>query len=250
MTEDIRDAAAIILWRKGPRDSKQIYLQRRTSGASFMANASVFPGGARDPNDSSLKYTAIRELFEEAGILFINQTSTDDERAQARAELLGGGNFNEILNKANWTICEKPLKEYSSWITPSVERKRFKATFFIAELPQSQTPTVDDNEAVHQEWLSPEECVDEACGLYLPPPQLLTLYQLNREPARFESEEAPDPVILPRALSEGSRRRTLLFPWDRNYSSGVGEAIPWTHPRPPWPSRVNATATGWSLGGD
>src|SRR5579872_3815463 len=68
-----RDAATVILLRARASDgAAEVFLLRRHRQASFMAQAFVFPGGARDGAED-LRVTAARELFEEAGVLLADR---------------------------------------------------------------------------------------------------------------------------------------------------------------------------------
>jgi 8-oxo-dGTP pyrophosphatase MutT (NUDIX family) len=63
----IREAASVLLLRDAP-GGFEVFLLRRRKGASFMASAYVFPGGATDDGEDA-RTAAARELFEEAGVL-------------------------------------------------------------------------------------------------------------------------------------------------------------------------------------
>lgn len=130
----LRDASTIILTRDSGPDM-QVLMGRRTSGAAFMPNAYVFPGGAVDPADQhmpaltpvnptcqtrlQLKQTTttphalacagIRELWEETGLVL--GTHTDDI-------LYGDADALTFFFRA---------------ITPSSRPIRFDARFFVAD---------------------------------------------------------------------------------------------------------------------
>lgn len=195
-----RKAAAVILVR--PTDGgPEVFLLRRTHKASFMSSAFVFPGGAADPGEDDLRRVAARELAEEAGI-----TLPDPAK----------------------------LAYFSHWITPSFERKRFSATFFVAELPPGQTAAADGTETTECLWITPDLALDRRRELRLPPPQVRTLWELSQVAADgiagifglCEQRAAAPHPILPRILPAATPL-TLLLPWDPDYlTAGDGDALP------------------------
>jgi 8-oxo-dGTP pyrophosphatase MutT (NUDIX family) len=215
----IREAASVILLRRATRGF-EVFFVRRHRGASFMASAYVFPGGAVEPGEDA-RQAAVRELHEEANVVL-----------PAEAEL------------APW----------SHWITPSIEPKRFSARFFVAELPAGQEPRFDATETVDQAWATPADAIARAGELQLPPPQLRTCWEL----ARLANESIRDVLaagharasepheILPRLLPGAGV--CLVLPWDPDYARGTGEAAPMTI-RPRWasgPSRFVLEDGRWS----
>ena len=198
-----RDAASVILLRARPTDgSAEIFLLRRHRGASFMAEAFVFPGGARE-GDEDLSATAARELLEEAGV----------------------------------RIDPASLVLFAHWITPSAREKRFSARFFVAELPAGQTPRFDGAETVDELWATLAEALARSIELRLPPPQIRTLFDLRELAARgpaavlgfARGRAARVRPIMPRmALIEGDvGGLAVLLPWDPDYESrGLGEGEP------------------------
>jgi 8-oxo-dGTP pyrophosphatase MutT (NUDIX family) len=136
-----RDAATVILLRAG-RAPFEVFLLRRHRGSGFMANAYVFPGGAAEPGEEP-RATAAREMSEEAGV--------------AIADL-------------------DAFHYFSHWITPSVEKKRFSARFYVAVLPAGQEPHFDGHETVDQAWVTPAEALEKSGELALPPPQIRTFH--------------------------------------------------------------------------
>lgn len=254
-----RLAAAVILVRPRPETGElEVYLQRRNQRASFMSNAFVFPGGAADPTDRDLRVTAARELFEEAGVLLGRTPVPADTRAAWRTRLQGGeGTLAGLMSGAGDAFDLDGLRYFAHWITPSAERKRFSAVFYLARMPAGQTATVDDREMVDAVWVTPDEALARAGELRLPPPQLRTFLEL-REPARagmdalfaeaaFRAAQ-PHPILPRMAQGTGEGQITLLLPWDPEYQSrGMGEAlgVPAHHPLAFGPSRFVLEGTTW-----
>src|SRR5262245_6711511 len=81
-------AASVILVRERAHGDVEIFLVRRHRKSTFMSDSFVFPGGKIDPDDGGPEVGAIRELFEEAGVLFATGDLPDARRADWRRRLL------------------------------------------------------------------------------------------------------------------------------------------------------------------
>ncbi len=249
----IREAASVILLRSAP-SGFEVFLLRRKKGASFMASAFVFPGGATEPGEDA-RTAAARELLEEAGVLLAKDvgagadTLESPTQAVLRSRILAGANAAEVLDSAGLTWSVDVLVPWSHWITPSVETKRFSARFFVTELPPGQEPQFDDIETVDQVWVTPADAIARAGDLALPPPQIRTFWELAEHAtiagvlaAAAKRGEEPHP-IMPR-LGNGA----LLLPWDPDYMvTGLGDSTPLSY-RPAWacgPSRFVMEDRTW-----
>jgi glyoxylase-like metal-dependent hydrolase (beta-lactamase superfamily II)/8-oxo-dGTP pyrophosphatase MutT (NUDIX family) len=175
-----RPAATLILLREG----MEVLMLQRTQSAAFLGGAYVFPGGSLDPQDSDprvlarvaglseaqanarlklssggLAYyvAAIRECFEEAGILL----GISAERA---AGLMHYRNkpFLEMLEAEDLRIPAGELAYFGHWITAPGRSRRFDARFFVALAPQGQRGSHDANETVHDVWITPREALERA----------------------------------------------------------------------------------------
>jgi 8-oxo-dGTP pyrophosphatase MutT (NUDIX family) len=240
----IREAASVILLRDA-QPGFEVFLLRRHKGASFMASAYVFPGGATEDGEDA-RTAAARELFEEAGVLLAKDDAGADTlesptQASLRARILAGAPATPALAAAGLAWSVDVLVPWAHWITPSVESKRFSARFFVTELPTGQDPQFDDIETVDQIWVRPADGLARAGELSLRPPQIRILWELAEYASIAEVVAAsavrnaePHP-ILPR-LGGGA----LLLPWDPDYMvTGTGDSAPLAY-RPAWargPSR-------------
>lgn len=238
----------------------EVFLLRRRKGASFMASAFVFPGGATEAGEDA-RTAAARELFEEAGILLARDTGAGAETLEVpsllalRKRIHGGADAVKSLAEIGLTWSTDVLVPWSHWITPSIEPKRFSARFFVCELPPGQEPKFDDIETVDQIWVRPAEAIVRAKELALPPPQIRTCWELAElgmidevlAAGRARSEE-PHP-ILPRLRNmTAGEPPCLLLPWDPEYAEGgTGDSAPLAyHPR--WargPSRFVMEEQAW-----
>jgi 8-oxo-dGTP pyrophosphatase MutT (NUDIX family) len=218
-----KDAATVILIRPSKSGDWEIFLARRHQKQAFMAGAYVFPGGQleetdNDPQlenyiktadvfdpclllqDSSLPgekalgffIAAIRETFEEAGILLGGKTtgnfvSFHDEKVLKRFNDYRGElnssqiTLAEIIRKENIFLFPDTLIPYAHWITPEFEKKRFNTRFFLAKLPLGQTPLADAMELTESLWVTPQEALKmhSVQKIILMPPTLKTIEELS-----------------------------------------------------------------------
>ena len=251
----IRDAATVILLRDTDAGVETLLL-RRSRGASFMASAFVFPGGGVDAGERN-EVAALRELFEEAGVLIaVDAAGVPATAAQAvaiRTRVVAGEPATAVLAEAGLSWATDTLHPWSHWITPSVEPKRFSATFWVARLPAGQQPAFDATETVEQRWTTCADALANVGELRLPPPQIRTLYEM----LSFDSVADVMTAALHRALAPASilprtaahpRGLCLLLPWDPQYNvDGQGDALP-MNPVPAWaagPTRFVLDGTTW-----
>jgi 8-oxo-dGTP pyrophosphatase MutT (NUDIX family) len=246
-----RDAATVVLIRERGAGF-EAFLLRRHRGASFMSGAFVFPGGAADEGDGDPRATAARELFEEAGVLII-KGETPDDLAALRRRVLDGEPLAGLLAERGLALDLDAFHYYAHWITPSVEKKRFSARFYVARLPAGQEPSFDDRETVDQAWVTPAEALERSAELALPPPQIRTFHELAAA-ATIDDVMAicarragsPHPVM-PR-LAQLPVGFALLLPWDPDYEvTGQGDAAPMPagHPLAEGPSRFVMEGKSW-----
>jgi glyoxylase-like metal-dependent hydrolase (beta-lactamase superfamily II) len=165
-----RPAATVVLLRPG-RGAPEILLTRRPSSMAFAADLFVFPGGAVDRadgpvgDDSSYAVAAIRELFEEAGVLLAERReggATDPASlADARRALLAGETtLSAVADALELRLRTDLLAPISHWTTPPVMARRFDTRFFVAELPDNVEPSFETDEVVEHRWLTAREALD------------------------------------------------------------------------------------------
>jgi len=182
-----RPASTLILLRPGAEGSEVLMIQR-TPSAAFLGGAYVFPGGALDPQDADervLKRTrgvtaeeanlrlkvpnglayyvaAVRECFEEAGVLLVSDRTGLPVPA-SRAEALmryRHKSFADFLEAEDLFVPAGALAYYGHWITAPGRARRFDARFFVALAPEGQEGSHDANETVHHMWLRPREALE------------------------------------------------------------------------------------------
>ncbi len=186
----IRRAATVMLLRTAS-DGLEVFLLRRSSHSAFAPDAYVFPGGALDRQDGdaahrlhvdeprlasedrALAATALRELFEEAGVVFATDrsgTAVDERQIDERREELsraraavarGEESFEAALDALGWRLDARPLVLFSHWLTPPDEPRRFDTLFFAARAPAHQSPLADADETHDGRWISPSGALNE-----------------------------------------------------------------------------------------
>ena len=211
----IRTAASLIVLRDSPRGMEVLLLRRAEKADDQNSGASVFPGGVVDTHDRSLHLmckglddaaastrlglpdggldyyaAAVRECFEEAGILF----ASDGEGRVVELDRLPHGRLEAMRHAAEqgtdallamceaqgWLLAVDRLAYFSHWLTPPGMPRRFDTRFFVAQMPSAQDVKPDGREIVAHMWLKPAEAVDPARGLKLMNVTRRTLEQLAR----------------------------------------------------------------------
>ena len=276
-----RDAATVIMLRDDRDAGLEVYLMRRHRRQSFMAGAFVFPGGRLDPADCDpglwafgrgvapdrageslsepglpgetamgLYFSAVRETFEEAGVLLTEEG--DAKRGAMRPDFLrkqlheGKLSLRELAEAENLRFTLDRLQPYAHWITPEIEGKRFDTRFFLCRLPRGQTPTPDEVELTDSLWVTPEKALEgqERKDLMLMPPTLIILMDLagfsNVDEVMAAAAARPIAPVLPQPFSVGESLG-LKLPHDPEYSL---EAYKQT-PRPDLVSRLYLVDGRW-----
>src|SRR5262245_25215107 len=158
-----RPAATVVLLRDG-RDGLEALLTHRPASMAFAPDVHVFPGGRIDPADAdpgvlarsaispddatealggdlppidtlAAYVAAIREAFEEVGILLADH-APDTDLAAARDRLLAAPDaFPEVVEALDLRLRTDRLVPLSRWVTPPILERRFDARFFVAMAP-------------------------------------------------------------------------------------------------------------------
>ncbi len=163
---DIPAAASVLLARTA--GSPELFVVRRAATLRFFGGFHAFPGGKVARTDAALvgddqplgaqRVAAIRELFEETGVLLAHDAegqfpTGDATLAYYRGELLANRlTFAEILAPLHLTLRLDDLTYAGSVVTPAFAPIRFDTAFFVATLPANQTATVVPGELDAGEW--------------------------------------------------------------------------------------------------
>lgn len=211
----IRPAATVMLLRD-TTDGLEVFMLRRHTGMAFAAGMYVFPGGRVDeadgPGDDGFVVAAIRECYEEAGVLLAVDAEgrmVDDGHpalAHRTAVYDGSVDVSALAAEHGLRLATDALPWTSHWITPKGETtRRFDTRFFMAAHPAGQTSHHDDNETVASMWVRPADALArwEAGELMLMPPTVTNLRFLAEHAAVAAAMEAgwavgTPPCILPK----------------------------------------------------
>jgi 8-oxo-dGTP pyrophosphatase MutT (NUDIX family) len=260
----IDSATVIVLRDAGP--ACEVLLVKRHAQSRAFGGAHVFPGGVVDTADAArglhtasarvsreaaaarlgessegaaalaFWIAAIRELFEEAGILLAEidgiPPALGDPAVRARfhghrtALLAGHLTFADLVARERLELATDTLEYWSRWITPVTAPRRYDARFFIARVPSGQEPMHDDRETVATVWLTPSAALAQARArrMVLAPPTVRTLEDLatlGSVSAIFASAAGRVITpILPKTVEIGGRV-AVLYPGDADYEDAM-----------------------------
>ena len=193
----LRPAATVLLLRDSP-NGIEVLMTRRSMTASFAPGAYVFPGGGIDPADSAAHalahrrptqsdlhltqaIAAIRESFEELGILFARHANgqwaenTDISAIDRKAP------FAAQCQAMGLTLAADQVFVLAHWITDRDLPRRFDVPFLVARMPENQTPVADESEQFEPVWVRPADALSrhEAGDFFIVFPTIRTLERLK-----------------------------------------------------------------------
>lgn len=244
-------AATVMLVRDGGEGVETFMMERSAFG--MFGGLWVFPGGKVDAADAGTAATAlccgpssldanltlnvpvgglaywvaaVRECFEEAGLLLatredgqlleLREPTVRQRLGSDRARLNGGekGALEDLCAREGLTLATDRLAYVAHWITPMDSPSRYDTRFFVALAPEHQEAIHDGHEAVHSEWLRPEDALARNAAGELPmiSPTLANLkamcgYRSAEALVHAKAEMDPRgiPTILPRVLRRGAK---------------------------------------------
>jgi 8-oxo-dGTP pyrophosphatase MutT (NUDIX family) len=247
----IRPAASLIVLRDGPGGVEVLLMRRPERGNDFRSGACVFPGGVVDAADAGARawcfgldeaaagrrlgeaagaldffVAAVRECFEEAGLLFacapdggaLELGARRDELHRWRTRLhRGEATIAELCAALDCRLDLRDMAYFAHWLTPTVRPKRFDTRFFARLTPPGQTAEPDFGEALELMWLTPDQALDPARGLKLLNVTQRTLHELHPSAsahAAYAAALARRGVqrILPRAVRTADGRERFVIP--------------------------------------
>lgn len=163
-----RKAVATIL----RRESDEVLLGRRNESMRFMGGTHVFPGGGIDDDESAAHvvhaeddaharaiHAAVREVFEETGVLCVEgQLPGPDDLHEARIKLLQNElHFDEILAEGRLVIPADRFVDAGSWLTPGNSPIRFDTQYYLYEHDGRQQERLIEGEMTALDWLRPAQ---------------------------------------------------------------------------------------------
>src|SRR6201996_2358140 len=261
-----RDASTILLLRDSKaakvdgksRDEIEVFMMVRHYEIDFNSGALVFPGGSVDKNDKeiiahpelysggegldetalSFRIAAIRETFEESGILLARprgskalvdaKRASEIEAAHRAALCEGKTTFLKVLTDNGMLLALDELVPYAHWITPEGMPKRFDTWFFVAAAPPEQAGAHDGKESTDSIWVSPREALagGESGRFKLPFPTTRNLIKLGKQPnaraALDDSRGRPIVAVTP-VMTRLNGGRQLRIPAEAGYDGEVFE---------------------------
>ena len=197
-----RPAASVVLARPAAGGGLETFMVRRSKESRFAADVFVFPGGtvaaddlaepmvAAAPNlppdvalrrlgerggtppaDAKLAFglhvAAVRELFEEAGVLLADDipprggtSMVGDQLVVDRAALQRGErSLAELVARRGLYLALDRLVYFSHWVTPALSPRRYDTRFFVATMPPDQTALHCQVETTDGLWVAPGEAL-------------------------------------------------------------------------------------------
>src|SRR4051794_38031781 len=183
-----RPSAAVVLWRHlegGGADDVEVYWVKRAESLAFMGGWHAFPGGGMSRSDAALPVSgeprpgvpessdepgpdippglaacALRELFEETGLLLSSPAVDPEETTGHREALLAGERkFADVLKALGVILDASGLVYAGRWVTPPFAPARFDNRFFLLEWPPDSAaePAVHTGELESGSWIRPAE---------------------------------------------------------------------------------------------
>lgn len=244
-----RPSSTVVLVRAAAA-SPEIFMVRRHERSSF-GEAFAFPGGVVDAEDSEiydfcqgftseaaaarlgikkdgLKYfsSAIRELFEESGVLLADLSAVDEDLIRVRNALNDGSlNWAEWVTQNRLTLYCDRLHYFSHWVTPESLPKRYSTRFFLAVLPEGQCAEHCGGELTESCWVTAKDML--AAGrrgdVKLHYPTVKTLESVARHKdleslvdwAKSSSEWGVTSMVPAVIIRKG--KREIVLPGDKDY---------------------------------
>jgi 8-oxo-dGTP pyrophosphatase MutT (NUDIX family) len=221
---DADDAGDALLMRLSGHEASKTPMERESSaGAANAQDPLEAPWGA------AFYVAAIRETFEEAGVLL--GTWQPGANVQALRDRLNAGEaFATLANEASMQFETQHLAAYTRWITPEAAPKRFDARFFLAAMPAGQEASFDAKETTEGVWVTAADALArfEAGDFPLAPPTFKSLEELRAHAsvadALASARAGARPEIMPIATKRGEDR-VLIFPGDKDHPVSVKHLV-------------------------
>jgi 8-oxo-dGTP pyrophosphatase MutT (NUDIX family) len=241
-------AATIIIVRDGA-SGLEVFMVKRHHQIDFVAGALVFPGGKAAKGDydaglseftqgadgwnaemRALGAAAIREAFEESGILFAREKGASDFISSERLGTLehyrhplekGEIGLVDMLRKEDLVIACDALAHFAHWITPNNMPKRFDTHFFVAAAPAGHAGRHDGRESVDSIWISPGEAIADRKKWNVIFPTKLNLVKLAESTTvadAIKTARATPPLTVEPWVEEGPNGPILKIRDDAGYT--------------------------------
>lgn len=221
--------------------SLEVFMMRRARSMAFAPEVVAFPGGGVEDDDylSDIPWvgpapgtwatlmgcdennaravitTAIRELFEECGVLLagpdekslahVDGEKWSEERHQLVSHELPFGN---LLDRHGLVLRADCLAVRSHWVTPPFEKRRYDTYFFSARVPEGQVPDGETTEASATQWVEPNHILErfrEGEAMLVPPTisNLAALARVKKIDSAFDQVATRRVMLEPAHDTEG-----------------------------------------------
>ncbi|MEE9606300.1 MAG: NUDIX hydrolase [Myxococcota bacterium] len=241
-------AATLLLLRDGSSGLEVFMLERRP-GDDVVPGAMVFPGGKVEAGDAdprlrrrcagvagladeavALRAAAIREAFEECGVLLARARGATELISAERLRALdsrGPEPLGELVEREDLELACDLLVPFAHWVTPTPLPRRFDTHFFAVAAPSHHVAVHDGGEAVGSTWIPPARALEEEREgrLTIIFPTLMNLGKLGRSAsvaAALETASREPIVTVQPRIERGERGLVLRIPAEAGY--GVVEA--------------------------
>jgi 8-oxo-dGTP pyrophosphatase MutT (NUDIX family) len=231
----------------------ETFMVRRHARSPAFPSAYVFPGGTVGADDLSLRVAdgdgllamlsarsdapvtpeeatalfvcAVRELFEEAGVLLVRDAAgallevdvaevTLQERLESARLALQAHevSFGAVIAERGWQPAFDRLVPFSHWITPAAVATRFDTRFFVAELPRGQSALHDTIETSEGVWLTPARALEDDYQTLFPTTEHLKRLAAFEGVAKLLQFARAKPIrVVSPDVTEGDGRRTIAI---------------------------------------
>lgn len=237
-------AATIVLLRDDPEQGLETFMVVRHHQIDFASGALVFPGGKIDKQDAdpdlaaycdgadpdpvmrAMQIGAIREAFEESGVLLARPKHSDaliccEELAALEAYRTtlhsGAVSLKDFLSREGLRLACDSLVRFAHWVTPDMMPKRFDTHFFLARAPDDHVLLHDGHESVDSVWIRPDQVLDDAAA-----GRRTVIFPTLRNVEKLAAADTVDAAI------EAAKAQPIVTvtPWTEQRDDGVWLRIP------------------------
>lgn len=182
----MRQSSAVILRRSVA--PPEVYFVERDAKLAFFGGYWAFPGGVLDAEDANLQLpvadapfvvAAARELFEETGILCLQESErlSAEERTRLRRQSMDGAlRFTDLAMRYGGIRTERfvPICRLT---TPGFAPVRYDTIFYLVDLQDGEAPAIEPGELTAGEWMTAAAAFERwnAGTIAIVPPAIILL---------------------------------------------------------------------------